>query len=118
MQDVTKSLLFEDKIRTDNNMEEQEEEEAGGSSPFQRLKSKAKQKMDDLADDISREVKDELHDKRKTIKKAENETLSWPMCLTQPYLVIIAFRNTKKRGALTLSSRTNDRVCYPTWVPI
>ena len=71
MQDVTKSLLFDDRLRTDNNME-QEEEDAGRASPFQRLKSKAKQKMDDLADDISREVKDELHDKRKTIQKAEN----------------------------------------------
>ena len=71
MQDATKGLLFDDRLRTDNNME-QEEEDAGRASPFQRLKSKAKQKMDDLADDISREVKDELHDKRKTIQKAEN----------------------------------------------
>ena len=74
MQDATKSLLFDDRPRTDSMELEDEGQEAGagGSSPFQRLKSKAKQKMDDLADDISREVKDELHDQRKTIKKAEN----------------------------------------------
>ena len=53
-------------------LEEGTDETAAGSSPFQRIRSKAKQKLDDLADDISREVKDELHDKRKTIEKAEN----------------------------------------------
>ena len=53
-------------------LEEGTDETTAGSSPFQRIRSKAKQKLDDLADDISREVKDELHDKRKTIEKAEN----------------------------------------------
>ena len=53
-------------------LEEGTDETTAGSSPFQRIRSKAKQKLDDLADDISREFKDELHDKRKTIEKAEN----------------------------------------------
>ena len=75
MQECSQSLLFDStKLSTntamDNNTEEAEED--GGGSPFVRIKSKVRRKMDDLADDISREIKDELNDKRKQIQKAEN----------------------------------------------
>merc|ERR1719397_990935 len=54
-------------------VEEIDETNNGGDvSPFQRIKSKTRQKMDELADDISKEIKEELQDKSKTIKKAEN----------------------------------------------
>jgi len=48
------------------------EEENAGSSPYQRLKAKARKKMDDLADDVSREFKEELRDNKKNIRKAED----------------------------------------------
>jgi len=53
-------------------MEVDNEEENTGSSPYQRLKAKARKKMDDLADDVSREFKEELRDNKKNIKKAED----------------------------------------------
>jgi hypothetical protein len=53
-------------------MEDDIEEENPGSSPFQRLKVKARKKMDDLADDVSREFKEELRDNKKNIKKCED----------------------------------------------
>jgi len=53
-------------------MAEDTEEENTGSSPFQRLKVKARKKMDDLADDVSREFKEELRDNKKNIRKAED----------------------------------------------
>ena len=53
--------------------EENDEKITGGdSSPFQRLKSKTRKKMDDIAYDITQDFKDELQDQKKTIKKAEN----------------------------------------------
>lgn len=53
-------------------MADDTEEENIGSSPYQRLKAKARKKMDDLADDVSREFKEELRDNKKNIKKAED----------------------------------------------
>eukprot|EP00090_Calanus_glacialis_P016767 TRINITY_DN26239_c0_g1_i1.p1 TRINITY_DN26239_c0_g1~~TRINITY_DN26239_c0_g1_i1.p1 ORF type:complete len:478 (+),score=77.25 TRINITY_DN26239_c0_g1_i1:95-1528(+) len=48
------------------------EDENVGTSPYQRLKVKARKKMDDLADDVSREFKEELRDNKKNIRKAED----------------------------------------------
>jgi len=53
-------------------MEDDTEEENRAPSPYQRLKAKARKKMDDLADDVSREFKEELRDNKKNIKKAED----------------------------------------------
>jgi len=48
------------------------EDDTNATSPYQRLKAKARKKMDALADDISREFKEELHDNKKNIRKAED----------------------------------------------
>ena len=75
MQEANRSLLFDGRIRNDTmELEEENDEKITGadSSPFQRLKSKTRKKMDDIAYDITQDFKDELQDQKKTIKKAEN----------------------------------------------
>ena len=74
MQNCSEKFLFESDKTAGNRMdggEDVEGEEVEKSSPFLRMKSKVRKKMDDLADDISREIKDELSDS-KHIRKAEN----------------------------------------------
>jgi len=52
--------------------DDNEDNEDPRSSPYQRLKAKAKKKLDHIADDVSREFKEELHDNKKHIKNAED----------------------------------------------
>eukprot|EP00092_Neocalanus_flemingeri_P029066 GFUD01031553.1.p1 GENE.GFUD01031553.1~~GFUD01031553.1.p1 ORF type:complete len:480 (-),score=73.85 GFUD01031553.1:159-1598(-) len=42
------------------------------SSPFQRLKAKAREKVSKIGDDVSREFKEELRDNKKHVKNAED----------------------------------------------
>ena len=72
MQEVSKSLMFDNGPVNCDNMEDADNEgEEERRSPFIRMKSKVRRKMDDLADDISREIKEEWQDS-KQIRKAEN----------------------------------------------
>ena len=58
-------------VNCDNMEDADNEGEEERRSPFIRMKSKVRRKMDDLADDISREIKEEWQDS-KQIRKAEN----------------------------------------------
>ena len=71
MQECAQDLLF---VEKDKVMEEEEGEgvEDQPPSPFVRVKSKLRKKLDDLADDITKEVQDDLNSPKSKIRKAEN----------------------------------------------
>ena len=73
MLEANRSLLFDERNDIMELEEENDEKNTGADSyPFQRLKSKTRKKMDDIAYDITQDFKDELQDQKKNIKKAEN----------------------------------------------
>ena len=52
--------------------DEEEVNNTDSPSPFLRVKSKIRKKLDDLADDIQNEIKDDLNSPKSQIRKCEN----------------------------------------------
>ena len=65
--------MFDNTENTDNMADDEEEvNNTDSPSPFLRVKSKIRKKLDDLADDIQNEIKDDLKSPKSQIRKCEN----------------------------------------------